>query len=293
MKKIIYILVSAATLAGTAGCAKQPFPEKDSETMTISIVPEFEMDIDVKSVEIGKTDIWCFVYDFDTMEQVEGSPVKQNEINGNVYSYQVPKCVNAQVHFAIMPENTTWKELYSTHFNNYIDCNDSFVTTTETELYMSNGEWFSMGSYGIYVNSADSGTDTYQVTMQQIHRKTHVMFRVTNLPDGVTTESLIKNIHITMGGISLGEALTLGDMTKDYAVGDDWDNTQYEWFTKDIYSYFGYDYRESYSSYNQVSLIIETTDNRIFKSDDFWIEYRPNENLKITVDYNYYLKSDN
>ncbi|MBQ7812433.1 MAG: hypothetical protein IJ394_07755 [Bacteroidales bacterium] len=289
MKKIIYILVSAAMLAGTAGCAKQPFPEKDSETMTISIVPEFEMDIDVKSVEIGKTDIWCFVYDFDTMEQVEGSPVKQNEINGNVYSYQVPKCVNAQVHFAIMPENTTWKELYSTHYNNYIDCNDSFVTTTETELYMSNGEWSSTGSYGIYVNSADSGTDTYPVTMQQRHRKTHVMFRVTNLPDGVTTESLIKNIHITMGGISLDKVLTPADMTKEYTASE---NTTYEWLTADIYNYFGYDYREANSNYNEFTFTIETTDNRIFKSDEFYTNFEPNEAMEIVIDYYYIMKAD-
>lgn len=292
MKKIIYLLVSAAMLAVTAACGKQPSPDKDPETMTISIVPEFEMDVDVKSVELGRTDIWCYVFDWDTKMQVEGSPVKQSEINGNVYSYQVPKCENAYVHFVIRPENSTWTDRYLSHNENVIDCNDSFVSTVETEIYASNRPSWTDGSHGIWVNSADSGTDTYTIEMYQLHRKMHLMFTFTNMPEGVTAESLIKNIHLKAGDIELDGTLDLSDMTVENESLTDWDNTMYKWYTKDIYMYFGYDYRQIYSDYRKIDLMIETTDNRIYRAEDIWFNYAHNEKMKITIDYDYIRKAN-
>ena len=292
MKKIIYILVSAAMFAVTAACEKQPSLNKAPETMTISIIPEFEMDVDVKSVELGQTDIWCYVYDGDTKMQVEGSPVRQSEINGNVYSYQVPKCENAYVHFVVKPENSTWTDRYLSHNEYIIDCNDTFVSTAETEIYASNRPSWTGGSYGIWVNSADSGTDRYTVEMYQLHRKMHLMFTFTNMPEGVTAESLIKNIHLKAGGVGLDGTLDISEMAVENAVMSEWDNTMYKWYTKDIYMYFGHDYMQVNNDYRYIDLLIETTDNRIYSAEDIWFNYEYNENMKITIDYDYIRKAN-
>lgn len=292
MKKIIYILVSAAMLAVTAACEKQPSLNKAPETMTISIIPEFEMDIDVKSIEIGKTDIWCYIYDWDTKMQLEGSPVKQSEINGNVYSYQVPKCENAYVHFVVKPENSTWTDRYLSHNEYVIDCNDTFVSTSETEIYASHRNRWEGESCGLWINSADSGTDTYTIEMYQLHRKMHLMFTFINMPEGVTAESLIKNIYLKAGDTELDGTLDIADMTLENAVMSDWDSTLYEWYTTDIYMYFGHDYRQVYDDYRYIDLMIETTDNRIYSAEDIRFNYSYNENMKITIDYDYIRKEN-
>lgn len=285
MKKIIYFLISTAICAGIIACDKQISSDKNSKTMTISIMPKLEMDIDVRSVELGKTDIWCYVFDWDTKLQVEGSPVKQSEINGNIYSYQIPKCENAYVHFVIKPENSVWIDKYLTYNEMVIDCNDTFVTTTKTEIYASNRNRWEGESYGILVNSADSGTDIYTINMNQLHRRLHVMFTFTNMPEGITTENLIKKVHLSVGDIELDETLDPADMTIENAPLSEWDSTLQKWYSTDIYLYFGYDYRQVNSN-RYIDLLIETTDNRIYSAKNIYYNYSYNENLKIIIDYN-------
>lgn len=283
MKKIIYIMVSAAMLCGLAACEKNPALEPEQETMTITMEPEFELDVDVKSAAIGETDIWCFVYDGTTREQVNGSPVKQSEINGSTYVYQIPKCENAYVHFAIMPEETTWKSFYP-EYSEYIECNDTFFTTEERELYMS-GNNYNNGSTGIWVNSADSGSDSYNVTLWQKHRKIHLMIKMYDQPEGVLIEDIIKRINIKASEIELDTVLELSEMERETAPTNSGYTTQYEWHVKDLWLHYGSDFRESYSNLNSIDFIFETHDKKIFTVEDVWFAYSCNESLRLDIDY--------
>lgn len=276
MKKLIYILTAAVAML--AACEKQPAQMAADETATIAFSPEFELEAEVKSASIGETDIWCFLYDNNTGALTSESPYKQKEINNGIYYFNVPKIDNGYITFAIMPEDATY--IVSSGWNNgNISFNDNFVTTTETELYSTGSNYDD--SYGTWVNTNDEGTDSFDLTLYQRHRECKLMFYFQDMPADVTPESLIKKIHVTVGSIKLDEVLTLDSMDKENIDGTDY-------WCKQTYLHFGYDYRNIWYDYSYIDLIIETVDNRIFTAYDLSFNYERNEQVKIKIDYDYF-----
>ncbi len=277
MKKLIYILTAAA-VAMLAACEKQPAQTSENETTTIAFSPEFELEAEVKSAVIGETDVWCFLYDNDTEALTPGSPYRQKEINNGVYYFNVPKINNGYITFAIMPENATYT-VSSSWYNGQVNFNDNFVTTTEIELYSTGSDYDN--SHGMWINTNDEGTDSFNLTLYQRHRECKLMFYFQDMPADLTPESLIKKIHVTVGSIGLDEVLTLDNMDKENIDGTDY-------WCKQTYLHFGYDYRNNWYDYNYIDLIIETVDNRIFTAYDLSFNYERNEEVKIRIDYDYF-----
>lgn len=276
MKKLIYILTAAAAMM-LAACEKDPVQNSVTETATITFTPDFELEAEVKSAAVGKSDIWCFLLDAGTGMLTEGSPYKQKEINNGVYYFNVPKVSSGYAVFTIMPEDATY--IVDTDWNLRIYFNDNFVTTTETELYSTGGTHDDC--YGTWVNTNDEGIDSFNNTLYQRHRECKLMFYFQDMPEGVTPQSLIKNIHVTVGSTELDEVLTLDNMEQINTAGTDY-------WCKQTYLHFGYEYRNLKSDYRYIDLKIETLDNRIFTADDIYYEYERNEEVKIRIDYDYF-----
>lgn len=277
MKKLIYILTAAAVTM-LAACEKQPAQMSETETATIAFSPEFELEAEVKSAVIGETDIWCFLYDNNTGALAPGSPYRQKEIKDDVYYYSVPKINDGYITFAIMPENATYI-VSSGWYNAAVNFNDNFVTTTETELYSTGSNYDD--SFGTGINTNDGGTDSFNEVLYQRHRECKLMFYFQDMPAEVTPENFIKKIHVTVGSIELDEVLTLDNMVRENIDGTDY-------WCKQTYLHFGYEYRNSWYDYSYIDLVIETVDNRVFTAYDLSFSYERNEEVKIKIDYDYF-----
>ena len=284
MKKLIYIMVSAAMLAGASACNKETTetPEAKDEYTTLHFTPEYDLDVEVKSVEIGKTDIWCFFYDY-TNEEWKG-PFKQSEINESTYSYQVPKTSAAVVHFVIMPEEL----LDYMNLENYswIDIDKSLITLDKLNIYMTDSNEYheTHGSVGQWVTDLDQEDVSLNLTMGQRHRKSQLMVRFTNLPESVRTEDIVKEMHPGFGNLPLDKGIKLSDMRIEKRY-DTWEG-ETTWYCADIYSIEGRTDRYSSNDYYYFTLTIETKDQKIYQTNDLYLYFNHNEEIRITIDYN-------
>ena len=288
MKKFLYIMVSIALLTGVAACEKQGVDinnEQQPQTRTLTLTPEYELGIDVKSAEIGTSDIWCMFWDADKWEWT--GPFKQSEINGTTYSYQIPVTTNGYVFFAIMPEemiNNVYKSV--SYYDPFIDINETFITTENPHIYMSSvNSYDDYGSYGIYVNSQSQSSISMNVKLMQRHRKGHLMLRFTNVPVGVEMKDVINNIFIKFENLTLDKGFKFSDMNVELSTGSDY-STTYDWHTADVYMYAD-SQRRNEEYYRHMSLIIERTDGQIYISDECSLNFYPSENIQFIIDYNY------
>lgn len=278
MKKTAYIFAMAAILA--AGCGKEvitPAEEEIPQTATLVFTPEYEMNVDVKSAEIGKSDIWCFLYSFDygTGTATYYDPFKQSEINGTSYLYNIPRKDNINIFatFAILPEGIDANELEWEHYQDkYISLAQDKISKDPFVLYMTSYN-FTYGSYYRSVSFDESGNASIHENSRTLTQAVHLLktkFNFTNLPEGTTAESYIRKIHISSNLIqSESPSFSFEEM---YSETDDNGTT---WICADIYLNYSNSIKNNYS-YDTISYIIETTGNKILKTE-----------------YTYYFKNNN
>lgn len=291
MKKTAYIFAMAAILA--AGCGKEvitPAEEEIPQTATLVFTPEYEMNVDVKSAEIGKSDIWCFLctieYDYDTGSNnyTYYEPIKQSEINGTSYLFNIPRKDNLYATFAIIPEGLDAKELEWEHNdqnygNRYINLAQDLVTKEPFDLYMTSHN-FTDGSRYEQITFDDSLNTSISRTLEKAihHVKTRLKF--TNMPEGITPESYIRKIHFKVGSMQQ-VTFTIDEMYDEMES-----TTTYK--CADIYVNFSRSY-SSRAYYNYLFYTIETTDNKIFYNPSYNYQlyngYAIQQNT-ITIDYN-------
>ncbi|MGN1211456.1 MAG: hypothetical protein ACI4TM_07200 [Candidatus Cryptobacteroides sp.] len=267
MKQTAYIFAMAAVLV--AGCSKEavtPAQEDSPQTATLVFTPEYDMEVDVKSAEIGKSDIWCFLYsyDYDTSTYTYYDPFKQSEINGTSYLYNIPRKDNLYATFAILPEGTEANELEWEHYqDNYINFAQDIISKDPFVLYMTSYS-FTYGSYYRSVSFDESGNASInegsRTLTQAVHRiKTRFYFY--NLPEGTTAESCIRKIHISS---NLIESESLSFSFEDlYSETDDSGTT---WICADIYLNYSNSIKKNIN-YDNICYIIETTGNKIFRTE--------------------------
>ena len=277
-------MVSVAMLAAIQACNKQPIEGSDTEVeyTTLKFTPEYELDIDVKSIEIGKTDIWCYLYDYE--KEVLLEPFKQSEINGSTYCYQLPKLESANIFFVAMPEELL--DYMKLESPNYIYLDKSFISLDEQDIYMSEYEYHSnYGCYGYYIWGLDSKDISLSLTMAPRYRKTHLMINFVDFPSTSKIEDIIDKVYPSFRNLQLNKGIDLEEMVVEKRY-DSWEG-ETTWYTMDIYSIC--DNAENADSY--FTLKIETKDRKIYETSEMFNYYSQNEELRIYIDY-YYLTNN-
>lgn len=269
MKQTAYILAAAAMIA--AGCSKEVISpaEESGQNATLVFTPEFDMEVEVKSVELGKADIWCFLYDAGTKEYKD--PFKQSEINGTSYLYNIPKNDNLYAAFVMVPEGSDINAFTWVHHSELaLSTHDRMFTKTPLELYMSDfasiysnslGHSFYGGQY-YAVSFGSDGSASISREMKPAIHKERVMVRMTGLPEGTSIESVIRQLHVK----------TQSGMSCSFSLEEMYDETDYDyspavvWKCMDLYlNPTGDDYLNNYEN---AYMTVETTDNRLFMNND-------------------------
>lgn len=282
MKNLIYIILTAI-LISVVSCSKDILPPgalKEDGMVRIAIDPEFDLQVDVRSVEVGVTDILCWAYSETTL--LEGFPKKQEEINGNTYLYDIPQGSTYSVFFTIYPEDIQLLYSYDKYYlNGYalggyyhtIVHETSEVTCARHEYYISNaGNWWSRS---LDINT-DSDYSLGTVTLSNMQRDCKLMFSFSGIPEGETTETYVDKIHVKVGGMALDKVLTMEDM----AVETIEDETLW---CKTIYTVMGYD--RFGTGFKTMDIIIESTDGKVFVVNQFAYNYKRNEQQRININF--------
>ena len=284
MKKVLYTITSAVLFVTVLSCGKDTIPQErpvEDELVRVAIEPEFEgLEVDVKSLEIGKIDILCYAYSGENL--LEGFPKKQSEVNGGRYLYHIPQGNTYRVFFTVYPEDVQLRYTYDEYYlNGYalggyyhtIVHETSEVTCTRNEYYISNADnWWSR-SLDI---STDADYNIGSVTLSNMQRECKLMFNFTGIPEVQTAKTYVDKIHVKVGGMALDKVLTMEDLTAETAEED-------TLWCKTIYTVMGYDlFGEGFRT---MDIIIETTDGKIFVVDQFKYNYERNEQQRININF--------
>lgn len=282
MRNLIYIIM-AAVLASAVSCGKEILPQeplKEDGMVRLAIEPEFDLQVDVRSVELGITDVLCWAYSGTTL--LEGFPKKQAEINGSTYLYDIPQGSIYRVFFTVYSEDIQLLYSYDKYYlNGYalggyyhtIVHETSEVTCTRNEYYISNASnWWSC-SLDI---KTDSDYSLGTVTLSNMQRDCKLMFNFTGMPEGVTADTYIGKIHVKVGGLSLDKVLTMKDLTAETI------DEETLW-CKTIYTVMGYD--RFGTGFKTIDIIIECTDGKVFMVNQFAYNYKRNEQQRINIDF--------
>ena len=291
MGRLFYFIISAFLVGLTSSCGQQlqlQEPQDEESLVRIAVEPEFdELQVEVKSIEIGKTDIFC--YAFTSFGPIEGYPKKQTEIQGNRYYFDVPTSHNLLA-FVVYPEDVipNWHYTYSSYYINdyyiYYEGNSngskttlvheySEVTCTKREYYIGDQEgwWSRVWSYSI-----DEDTSYGKTVFQNMQRDCKLMLNFTGMPEGETAETYVDKIYVKVGGMDLDKVLTMADLTAETVEEE-------TLWCKTIYTVMGYDlFGEGFRT---MDIIIETTDGKIYVTDQFKYNYERNEQQRININF--------
>ena len=282
MRNYIYIIL-ATVLVSAVSCSKDILPQEtfgNDGMVRIAIEPEFDLQVDVRSVEVGMTDIMCWAYSGTTL--LEGFPKKQTEINGGTYLYDIPQGSTYRVFFTVYPEDIQFIYSYDKYYlNGYalggyyhtMVHETSEVTCTRNEYYISNADnWWSR-SLDI---KTDSDYSLGTVTLSNMQRDCKLMFNFIGMPEGETAETYVDKIHVKVGGLSLDKVLTMEDLTAETIEEETlWGKT--------IYTVMGYD--RFGTGFKTMDIIIECTDGKVFVVNQFAYNYKRNEQQRINIDF--------
>lgn len=278
------MIFSAVLFVAVSSCGKDHVPQErpmEDGTVRVAIEPEFDgLEVDVKSLEIGETDILCYAYYGSTL--LSGFPKKQSEVKDGIYFYDIPQNSAYLVFFTVCPEDVSLSYHYDTRYiNDYylsgwyhiIVHEKSEVTCLKKEYYISNsGNWWSR-SLDLYL---DQDYNMGTVTLSNTQRDCKLMFNFTGMPEGQTAETYIDKIHVKVGGMSLDKVLTMEDLSSE-TVGEE------TLWCKTIYTVMGYDlFGEIFRT---MDIIIETTDGKIYVVDQFKYNYVRNEQQRININF--------
>lgn len=251
-------------------------------TVRIAIEPEFDgLKVDVKSLDIGKTDILCYAYLGSTL--LDGFPKKQSEVKDGIYFYDIPQSSGYySVFFTVYPEGVSLLYHYNTgYLNDYwiggwyhtIVHEKSEVTCFRKEYYISNSRnWWSR-SLDL---DPDEDYNIGTVTLSNMQRDCKLMFNFTGMPEGETAQTYIDKIHIKVGGMPLDKILTMEDLEEE-TVEDE------TLWCKTIYTVMGYDLFGE--EFEKMDIIIECTDGKLFVVDQFKYNYIRNEQQRININF--------
>ena len=123
MKKVLYMIFSAVLFVAVSSCGKELVPQErpmEDGTVRVAIEPEFDgLEVDMKSLEIGETDILCYAYSGGTL--FSGFPKKQSEVKDGIYFYDIPQNSTFRVFFTVYPEDVSLSYHYDTRYINDYD----------------------------------------------------------------------------------------------------------------------------------------------------------------------------
>lgn len=276
------MIISVVLIVVMSSCGKEAIPQDqplEDEIVSIAIEPEFDgLEVDVKSLEIGKVDILCYAYDGTVL--LDGFPRSQSEINNGTYFYDVPTKTSFLV-FSSNSEDVALQFMYSGGSINDIYIGYTYimlysyseVTCTNKPYYMSK----SSGWYGQALSlSLDNDCDIGTVTLSNMQRDCKLMFNFTGMPEGETAETYVDKIHVKVGGMSLDKVLTMEDLASETVEEE-------TLWCKTIYTVMGYDlFGEGFRT---MDIIIECTDGKIFVVDQFKYNYIRNEQQRININF--------
>jgi len=289
MKKVLYIFLSVLVIVAVSSCGKETILQEqpmEKEIVRVSIQPVFDdLEIEVKSLEIGKTDILCYAY--SSAGLLAGYPIKQTEINGNTYLYDIPRD-GYYLAFMVYPGDV---EFHYTYYDDYIkdtyvyydDPSYSYKTTLvhkysevtcEKKYYYLGNQKVWWGHLNYYNIDDDCSFGT--VTLSNMQRDCKLMFNFTGMPEGETAETYVDKIHVKVGGMSLDKVLTMEDLASETVEEE-------TLWCKTIYTVMGYDlFGEGFRT---MDIIIECTDGKIFVVDQFKYNYIRNEQQRININF--------
>ena len=282
MKNIFHIVLPTIILFAVS-CSKDISPQSDpvqDEAVRISIEPMFELDVDVKSVAIGTSDILCYAYNGANL--VSGFPKKQTEIQGNTYFYDIPKSTTCHIFFVAYDAAATLNYKYDVYNLNGYSLNGwqhvmvnelSEVICERKEYYISNADnWYSK-ALSFYL---DEDYNMGQITLSNMQRDCKLMFNFVGLPEGETPETYIGNIHIKVGGLALDKILTMEDLEAETV------DEETLW-CKTIYTVMGLD--RFGTGFKTMDIIIECSDGKIYVANQFVYNYKRNEQQRININF--------
>ena len=256
-------------------------PESDNEeTVRIAIEPIMDMQVDVKGMEVAKTDILCYAYNNAVL--VSGFPKKQTEIHGNTYLYDIPKSVSYKVFFVAYDTDALlnyqsdvyYLNGYSLSAYRYVMVNElSEVTCDRKEYYISNSSGWYSEALSFYL---DEDYNMGQITLSNMQRDCKLMFNFEGLPEGETPETYIDNIHIKVGGLALDKILTMEDLEAET------DGEETLW-CKTIYTVMGLD--RFGTGFKTMDIAIECADGKIYVVNQFVYNYKRNEQQRININF--------
>ena len=283
MRRLLYFLILLAGVFAAFSCDKPVCiePEFDGEeTVRIAVNPIMDMQVDVKSMEVGETDILCYAYKDAVL--VSGFPIKQTEIQGNTYLYDMPKSASYRVFFVAYDTEALlnyqsyvyYLNGYSLNGYRYVMVNElSEVTCDRKEYYISNSSgWYSEG-LSFYL---DDDYDMGKVTLYNMQRDCKLMFNFEGLPEGETVETYIDNIHIKVGGLALDKILTMEDLEAETVEEE-------TLWCKTIYTVMGLD--RFGTGFKTMDIAIECADGKIYVVNQFVYNYKRNEQQRININF--------
>lgn len=282
MKNIFHIVLPTIILFAVS-CSKDISPQSDpvqDEVVRISIEPMFELDVDVKSIDIGKSDILCYAYSGSTL--LDGFPKVQAEIHGNTYYYVVPKSTTYRLFFTVYGESVPLVYNYDQWYLNGYNLGGYYhtmvhqkseVTCVKKEYYISNAaEWWSRS----LDCSMDNDYNIGAVVLSNMQRDCKLMFCFDGIPEGETAETYIDKIHVKVGGLALDKILTMEDLEAETV------DEETLW-CKTIYTVMGLD--RFGTGFKTMDIIIECSDGKIYVANQFVYNYKRNEQQRININF--------
>lgn len=272
MRRLLYMIMPALIAVVASSCAVETIHQEqtvEDGMICVAIEPEFDgLELYVKSLEIGKVNIYCYVYRGGSL--YEGYPRIQNEINGNTYLFYVPNTSHIsnpdEYYFVALPYDASLIRVNQGSFYGMYH-ESSEVTCVKKEYYLSSTP---LNFYG------QSDLNIGTVTLSNMQRDCKLMFNFTGIPEGETAENYVDKIHVKVGGMALDKVLTMEDLTSETVEEE-------TLWCKTIYTVMGYDlFGEGFRT---MDIIIETTDGKVFVVDQFKYNYIRNEQQRININF--------
>ena len=289
MRHLLHIIISLILPAALLSCVKESdsLQTQGEKFIRVAFKPELDFQIDVKSIELGKTDILCHAYYDSNYQLIKGFPKKQSEIIDGIYFYDLPTSsvllffstdnteVPLSLSFAVRYLNGY--DLGST-YNCAVVCEKSEVTCEKNEFYISTGspDWFSPMYKFTFDDDYMISPDSKVLRLGNMQRDCKLMFNFTGMPEGETAQTYIDKIHIKVGGMPLDKILTMEDLEEE-TVEDE------TLWCKTIYTVMGYDLFGE--GFRKMDIVIECTDGKLFVVDQFKYNYIRNEQQRINIDF--------
>lgn len=289
MRRLLYIIISFVLPSVFLSCVKESdsLQTQEDKFVRVAFKPELDFQIDVKSIELGKTDILCYAYYGSNYQPIEGFPKKQAEIIDGIYFYDLP-ATSVLVLFSTDTTDVSLVFSFDTRYLNGYDlgssyfcavvCEKSEVTCEKNEFYISTGslDWCSTMYKFSFDDDFMISPDNKILRLGNMQRDCKLMFNFTGMPEGETAQTYIDKIHIKVGGMPLDKILTMEDLEEE-TVEDE------TLWCKTIYTVMGYDLFGE--GFRKMDIVIECTDGKLFVVDQFKYNYIRNEQQRININF--------